>query len=308
MSRRGFIGVAAAGLAATRSGLAVPLLSPASAQAMNTRPIPSTGEALPVVGLGTWQTFDVAASDTAPLREVLRLFADGGGRMVDSSPMYGRSEQVVGTLSQDLGLLGELFFATKVWTRGQEEGIRQMRTSMEHMGVDTMDLMQVHNLLDVDRHLATLREWREEGRIRYLGITHYQVGAHDRLEALIRSHDLDFVQLNYSLAVRDAERSLLPAAAERGTAVIVNRPFEGGSLFRTVRGRTLPDWASEFDCESWGQFFLKYILAAPEVTCVIPATSNPEHLVDNLGAGRGRLPDATLRRRMVEWMTEGVRG
>jgi len=221
---------------------------------------------------------------------------------VDSSPMYGRSEAVLGALAEALDLQDDLFFATKVWTRGVREGIDQMTASMEAMRVRAVDLMQVHNLVDVDRHLATLTDWKAEGRIRYLGVTHYQVGAFDRLERLLSSHTLDFVQFNYSLAVRDAEARLLPAAAERGTAVLVNRPFEGGQLFRATRGKDLPPWAAEFDCDSWGQFFLKYLLAEGAVTCVIPATSNPDHLSDNLGAGRGRLPDPELRRRMVRWL------
>lgn len=271
---------------------------------MRTRPIPSTGEALPVVGLGTWQTFDVGPGGMDPLREVLRRFAEGGGRLIDSSPMYGRSETVAGDLARELGLTGDLFMATKVWTRGRDDGIRQMEASMDAMGVSTMDLMQVHNLVDLDTHLATLRDWKASGRIRYLGITHYQTRAFDRLEALIRSEDLDFVQLNYSLAVRDAEDRLLPTAADHGTAVIINRPYEGGSLFRAVRGQALPEWAAELDIGSWGQFFLKYLLGAEEVTCVIPATSNPGHVQDNVGAGHGRLPTPEERRRMVAWFEE----
>jgi diketogulonate reductase-like aldo/keto reductase len=258
------------------------------------------------VGLGTWQTFDVAPEGTDPLRDVLRLFAEGGGRLIDSSPMYGRSEAVVGDLARELGLTSDLFMATKVWTRGQGDGIRQMETSMYDMGVSTMDLMQVHNHVDLATHLATLRDWKGSGRIRYVGITHYQVRAFDQLEALIRTEDLDFVQLNYSLAVRDAEDRLLPVAADHGTAVIINRPYEGGSLFRAVRGQSLPEWAAEFDAGSWGQFFLKYLLGAEEVTCVIPATSDPDHLRDNVAAGYGRLPTPDQRQRMVAWFEEHV--
>ena len=265
------------------------------------RTIPTSGEPLPAVGLGTWQTFDVGGSEEerAPLREVLRLLVEHGGTVVDSSPMYGRSEAVVGDLVAELGSGEELFFATKVWTRGREEGIRQMETSLGRMRAEPMDLMQVHNLLDVDRHLGTLRAWKAEGRIRYLGVTHYQASAHADLERLIRRERLDFVQVNYSMAEPEAEERLLQVAADHGTAVVVNRPFAEGALFRRVRGRELPDWASELDCASWGQFFLKYILAAPQVTCVIPGTGDPEHVVDNLGAGVGRLPDARLKARMV---------
>lgn len=268
------------------------------------RPIPSTGGSIPAVGLGTWQTFDVgeAESDRAPLREILQMFAEQGGRLVDSSPMYGRSETVVGDLTQSLGLRERLFYATKVWTRGEEDGIEQMNRSMSRMRAEPMDLMQVHNLVDWQTHLRTLRRWKSEGRIRYTGITHYQVGAFDDLERIIQSEELDFVQLNFSIATRAAENSLLPLAADRGVATIINRPYETGSLFRAVRGQSVPAWASEFDCVSWGQFFLKYILSEPHVTCVIPATSNPEHLADNMRAGYGRLPNQQERKRMVEFM------
>lgn len=265
------------------------------------RSIPSSGERIAAVGLGTWQTFDVGESEKerAPLREVLRRFVERGGQAVDSSPMYGRSEEVVGDLSAELGLRDALFHATKVWTRGREAGISQMERSFARMRVETMDLMQVHNLLDWRAHLPTLREWKEAGRIRYVGVTHYTVDALDDLERLIRDEALDFVQLAFSIETRAAEERLLPLAGDRGVAVLVNRPYEGGSLFGRVRGRELPGWASGFDCRSWGQFFLKYILSEPNVTCVIPATSDPRHLEDNVGAGEGRLPDAETRRRMV---------
>ncbi len=310
VSRREFLRAGAAGLALVpigfgpRNGAALDLSPvPSQVSSMHARPIPSSGEPLPIVGLGTWQAFDVGGSEPElePRREVLRLLVERGGRLVDSSPMYGRSEEVVGRLSSELRIQDRLFFATKVWTRGRDAGIRQMETSMDRMRARPMDLMQVHNLVDVGRHLETLREWKSAGRIRYLGVTHYQVGAYDQLMALIRSENLDFVQFNYSIATREAERRLLPLAADHGTAVIVNRPYEGGELFRRIRGRQLPAWAAEFDCGSWGQFFLKYVLAAPEVTCAIPGTSDPEHLLDNVAAGYGRLPDAATRRRMAEW-------
>jgi len=269
------------------------------------RIIPSTGESIPAVGLGTWQTFDVgeAERDRAPLREILRLFTQHGGKLVDSSSMYGRSEAVVGDLTHALNLEEQLFYATKVWTRGEDDGIAQMNRSISRMRSDPMDLMQVHNLVDWQTHLRTLHLWKSEGRIRYAGITHYQVGAFDDLERIIRGEALDFVQLNFSISTREAEDRLLPLAADRGVATIINRPYETGSLFRAVRGRTVPEWATEFDCESWGQFFLKYILSEPNVTCVIPATSNPKHLADNMGAGYGRLPDQRTRQRMVEFVT-----
>ena len=273
------------------------------------RPVPKTGELLHAVGLGTWQTFDVGgdAGGRAAARDVLARFAKAGGQMVDSSPMYGSSESVVGDLVGDLGVEQSLFLATKVWTSGREAGIRQMEESMRRMRTLTqnhraMDLMQVHNLTDVKTQLKTLREWKEQGRIRYLGITHYHEGAYAELERLIKSEQLDFAQFNYNVATTAAEERLLPVCAEFRTAVIVNRPFEEGDLFRRVKGRELPRWAEEFDCHSWAQFFLKFILAHPAVTCAIPATRNPDYLVDNMGAALGRLPDAAMRRRMVQYM------
>ena len=273
------------------------------------RPIPRTGELLHAVGLGTWQTFDVGvdAAGRAAAREVLARFVKAGGQMVDSSPMYGSSESVVGELAADLSVEKSLFLATKVWTTGREAGVRQMEESFRRMRTLTrthraMDLMQVHNLTDVKTQLKTLREWKEQGRIRYLGVTHYHEGAYAELERLVKSEQLDFAQFNYNVATTAAEQRLLPLCAEYKTAVIVNRPFEEGDLFRRVKGRELPKWAEEFDCASWAQFFLKFILAHPAVTCAIPATRNPDYLVDNLGAALGRLPDAAMRRRMVQHM------
>jgi aryl-alcohol dehydrogenase-like predicted oxidoreductase len=265
------------------------------------RPIPTTGEALPAVGLGTWQVFDVAGDRRAlaRARETLKAFAAMGGRLVDSSPMYGSSETVTGRIADELGLQGELFVATKVWTSGKQAGIRQIENSMRKLGVERLDLMQVHNLVDVQTHLATLRDWKASGRIRYLGITHYHSGAHANLGQLIEAGGIDFVQLNYSLAEPEADRHLLAAAAGAGTAVIVNRPFAEGALFGRVRGRALPEWAKECGCRSWAQYFLKWILGHPAVTCAIPGTRDPEHVADNLGALAGPLPDPALRRRMA---------
>ncbi|MFA7095319.1 MAG: aldo/keto reductase [Gammaproteobacteria bacterium] len=265
------------------------------------RVIPRSGEAIPMVGLGTYQTFDVGpgAAEREPIKEVLRRFVAAGGSVIDSSPMYGNAESVVGDLAAELGVQGALFLATKVWTRGREEGIRQMERSMRRMRTERMDLMQVHNLVDWRTHLATLREWKAQNRVRYVGITHYSVSAYDELERLMRAEELDFVQFNYSMATREAERRLLPLAQERQIAVLVNRPYEEGALFARVRGRELPGWAADFDCQSWGQFFLKYILSHPAVTCVIPATSKSKHLEDNMRAGYGRLPDEAERRRMA---------
>jgi diketogulonate reductase-like aldo/keto reductase len=268
---------------------------------LRTRPIPSSGEPLPCVGLGTWRQFDVAPDATeerAALREVLRRLVDLGGSVVDSSPMYGRAEQVVGALSADLGLTGEIFGATKVWTRGRETGIRQMERSVDRMRQRPMDLMQVHNLIDWETHLDTLQSWKAEGKVRYVGVTHYTLGAFDDLASIIEERDIDFVQLPYSIETTRAEERLLPLAAANDVGVLVNRPFEGGALFGRVEGEPLPDWAADVDCESWAQFFLKYILGHEAVTCVIPGTSDPEHLRENVRAGYGRLPDTDTRERM----------
>ena len=274
------------------------------APAMAARPIPASGEMLPVVGLGTYQSFDVGsgAAERDPVKQVLRLFAQQGGKLVDSSPMYGPSESVVGDLAAELGISARLFMATKVWTSGREAGIRQMEESLRRMKVERMDLMQIHNLLDWKTHLGTLQQWKAAGRIRYIGITHYHSGAYAELERLMKTKDFDFVQFNYSIAEREAEDRILPLAHELGIAVIVNRPFAQASLFSRVKGKDVPAWAAEFDCRSWAQFFLKYLLAHPAVTCVIPATGKPQHLVDNMMAGVGCFPDAAMRQRMVKFM------
>lgn len=268
------------------------------------RPIPRSGELLPAIGLGTYIVFDVApnAPEMLELREVLKTFVAGGASVVDSSPMYGRAESVVGALANELDLRPSLFLATKVWTSGREAGIKQMRDSLRVLRTQRIDLMQVHNLLDLATHLDTLREWKQAGTLRYVGITHYHSGAYRDLENLLKTRAYDFVQFNYSLAEREAETRLLSVAAETGTAVIINLPFAHGALFAKVRGKTLPAWAAEFDCDSWAQFFLKYILAHPAVTCVIPGTGTARHMADNLKAGAGKLPDAGTRRRMVEYM------
>ena len=264
------------------------------------RRVPKTGEAIPAVGLGTWQVFDVAtdAKEKAQAEETLKAFVELGGRVIDSSPMYGTSESVTGELAAALGVGAKLFVATKVWTSGRQAGIRQMEESMRKLRVERLDLMQVHNLVDASTHLATLREWKNAGRVRYLGVTHYHAGAHADLEKIIRPGDVDFVQVNYSLAEPEAGRRLLAAAADSRTAVIVNRPFAEGAMFRRVRGGPLPAWAREIGCASWAQFFLKWILGHPAVTCAIPGTRNPKHVADNLGAASGPLPDEAMRRRM----------
>lgn len=266
------------------------------------RAIPSSGERIPAVGLGTFSTFDAgsSAAERQPVEEVLARFAERGGRVVDSSPMYGRSEAVVGEVAAKLGLAGKLFLATKVWTRGQKAGIEQMETSERLFRTKRLDLLQVHNLLDVETHLATLRAWKEAGRVRYIGVTHYTASAYPEVERVLRREKLDFLQVNYSLTEREAEERILPLAREKGVAVLVNRPFGGGQALKRALGKPLPAWAAEFDCTSWAQFFLKWILAHPAVTCVIPATSKRAHLDDDLDAGLGRLPDEKVRRRMVD--------
>src|SRR2546427_1513528 len=276
--------------------------APASASpAPLARPIPSSGEPIPAVGLGTWRTFDVGASPTerAPLRDVLKDFAELGGRVVDSSRMYGTAESVVGDLAADLAITDKLFLATKVWTSGREAGVAQMDQSLKRLRAQRLDLIQIHNLLDWRTHLRTLREWKAAGRTRYLGVTHYTASAYDELERVLRAEALDFVQVNYSLGEREAERRILPLARDRGVAVLANRPFAEGDLFQRVRSVSVPPWAVEFDCDSWAQFFLKWILANPAVTCAIPGTSRPQHLVDNLKAATGKLPDAAMRDRMA---------
>jgi len=265
------------------------------------RPIPKTGERLPAVGLGTWQVFDVAGNpaEMEQARDTLRIFAERGGRVIDSSPMYGSSEAVTGQLAAELGVQARLFVATKVWTSGKQAGIRQMEDSMKKLRVERLDLIQVHNLVDASTHLATLRDWKASGRVRYLGVTHYHAGAHADLERVIARGDIDVVQVNYSLVEPEAERRLLRVAADTRTAVIVNRPFAEGALFRRTKGQALPEWVKDIGCESWAQFSLKWILAEGAVTCVIPGTRNPAHAADNLGATAGPLPDPAMRAKMT---------
>jgi diketogulonate reductase-like aldo/keto reductase len=270
---------------------------------MLTRPIPQTNEPLPVVGLGTWQTFDVG-DERAGLdqrKEVLSILLEAGGKVIDSSPMYGRAEAAVGTLLSEMKAHERTFLATKVWTSGEAAGIAQMQASSAKLKAPMIDLMQIHNLLDWRTHLRTLRAWKEQKKFRYIGITHYTDPALDELAAIVRAERIDFVQFGYSIASRAAEARLLPLCAERGVAVIVNQPFDSGSLFAQVRGKALPEWAGDLDCASWSQLFLKYILGHPAVTCVIPGTARPDHMRDNLAAGLGRLPEAGERKRMAEY-------
>jgi diketogulonate reductase-like aldo/keto reductase len=262
--------------------------------------IPATGEALPVIGVGTWQTFDVGddSAARAPLGEVLKLL---NGNLVDSSPMYGSSETVAGDLLAELKLRERLFIATKVWTRGRAEGLQQMAQSFERLRVQRMDLMQIHNLVDVATHTKTLLQMKEQGKIRYAGVTHYTSSAYPEVERALKTNQYQFVQINYSLAEREAEQRILPLARELNVAVIINRPFAEGSLFRKVKGKALPPWAAEIGVHSWAQYFLKWIVAHPAITCAIPGTGNPEHMRDNLAAGTGTLPSEAVRSEMLEY-------
>lgn len=291
------------GIGAVIAGV-VPDASFAAAK-IRTRVIPSSGESLPVIGLGTYGVFDVGQSpdDRGPRREVLAELLDGGASLVDSSPMYNRAELVSGDLAADLHVTDQVFWATKVWADGRDAGIDQMNQSLRYFHTDQIDLMQVHNLRDWEVHMTTLRNWKERGRIRYIGVTHYRVDAFDELEKVIRTADLDFVQLNYSMAEPAAEERLLPLCADKGIATLINRPFQRGGLFSKVKNRPLPNWAGEFSANTWGQFYLKFILANPAVTCVIPATGNAEHMLDNLAAGLGELPDPAQRKAMIDYIS-----
>jgi diketogulonate reductase-like aldo/keto reductase len=265
--------------------------------------IPSSGEELPAIGIGTWQTFDVRGDRAAlaPLREVLKAFSAAGGRVVDSSPMYGAAEAVVGELAAGLGLRDKLFMATKVWAHGRDQGARQIEESFRRMRVERMDLMQVHNLADVETHTRTLKDMKASQRIRYMGITHYSASAYGEIERLLKTKQYDFLQINYSLGEREAERRLLPLARDLKVAVIANRPFQEGALFSHVKGKPLPPWAAELGIASWAQYFLKWIASHPALTCVIPATAKPEHIRDNVAAGAQPFPDASARTKMAEY-------
>ena len=268
-----------------------------------TQAIPSSGERIPVIGMGTSRTFDVGDEPATLTRlgQVLQVFFDNGGTLIDSSPMYGNAETAVGKLLKTVPSKEKLFAATKVWTYGRQSGIDQMQQSMERMGVDVMDLMQIHNLRDWKIHLPTLRQMKAEGKIRYIGITTSHGRFHSELMQIMRTEKLDFVQFSYNIGNREVENSLLPLAADRGMATLINRPYQRGSLFRAVKGQALPEWAKEFDCSSWGQFFLKFIVSHPAVTCVIPATSKVHHMADNMAANYGRLPSPAMRKQMLEY-------
>lgn len=304
MRRRGFIRASLALCGAAGSlNVAAQSAPPSSrfARGVVTRPIPVSGEHVPAIGMGTWITFDVGPDPRAlaARSQILRLFFEGGGTLIDSSPMYGRAERVLGDLLPAVGRHTDAFSATKVWTPGRLNGERQMYASLDFWGLRRFDLVQVHNLLDVGTQLGLLREWKAAGRIRYLGLTTSHGRRHEELEALMRRERLDFVQFSYSLADRDAERVLLPLAAERGIAVIANRPFDGGDLFARVRGRTLPQWVAQWGIANWAQLFLKFVVSHPAVTCAIPATSQPEHMRENIGGHLAPLPDPEARERIA---------
>lgn len=299
MNRRDLLkSLAAAGAGAATGAL---LMGSDEGPARITRPIPKGSELIPVIGLGTSRVFDVGSSESerAAVKAVLDALVESGGRVVDTAPMYGRAEGVVGELVATEGLRSRLFLASKVRTTGHDAGLAQVETSLKLVGAGRMDLMQVHNLVDVKTQLATLRKLKEAGRIRYVGVSHWNASGHAELEQTLRDEALDFVQLNYSIVEREAEARLLPLAIERRVAVLVNRPFARGDLFDRVKGKPLPDWAASFDAASWGQFFLKFVVSHPAVTCAIPATAKVEHLRDNMAAGFGRLPDQATRERMA---------
>ena len=302
LNRRHFLAsLGAAGAVAT--GVA-PLPSVAAAPTLIRRPIPSTGEQIPVIGMGSWITFNVGddAASRDALVPVLKTFFDLGGGMVDSSPMYGSAEDVIGYCLERLENDRSLFSATKVWTPMQWLGKRQMADSESLWGIERFDLMQIHNLVNWEGHLETLVDWKANGRIRYIGITTSHGSRHEAMEQIMREQPIDFVQFTYNVRDREAEARLLPLAAERGLGVIVNRPFRRGQLVDSLEGKPLPDWAAEFDAENWPQFLLKFIVSHPAVTCAIPATSQVEHMRENMGAATGRLPDAAMRERMIRYV------
>ncbi|MFN2624280.1 MAG: aldo/keto reductase [Chthoniobacterales bacterium] len=289
-------------MAGTAASLLVAPSLPAETQAsLLQRPIPSSGEMLPVIGLGTSGVFNTASiADREPLEQVVATLVKMGGKMIDTAPSYGQAETVTGEIAAKLKLHDKLFLATKVGATGKAEGAQQMERSLELLGKKPLDLIQVHNLTDWETQLANLNEWKKQDRIRYTGITASRKSAHADIVRAMEKERVDFVQINYSLMEREADERVLPVAKERGVAVLVNRPFGRGDLFARVREKPLPEWAAEIDCKTWGQFFLKWIVAHPAVTCVIPATSNPHHMEDNMEGGLGRLPDEKMRRRMVE--------
>lgn len=303
IDRRNLLMKAGALGAAARLGLS-PSLSQAAVPKVITRPIPSSGEQIPIIGMGTWITFNVG--DDTTLRneraKVFKTFIEMGGGMVDSSPMYGSSEDVVGYCLKRVKERGNFFSATKVWTYTGWLGRQQMNGSFNLWGLDKFDVIHVHNMTDWRTHLETLQDWKAKGKVRYIGITTSHGRMHDGMEKVIKEQPFDFVQFTYNMRDREAEQRLLPAAAQYGKAVVLNRPFAGGALFDMFAGKKLPEWAKEIDCENWAQFFLKYVVSHEAVTCAIPATSQVPHMVQNMGAAYGRLPDKKMRARMLEYV------
>ena len=269
---------------------------------MARRIIPSTGELLPVIGLGTSRVFDTDLNERSlnPRKEIVKALLDHGGSLIDTSPMYGKAEEVTGKIAQDLKVNDQLFLATKVWIEGKEAGEIQMKESSKKLNKAVIDLMQIHNLLDWQTHIKTLYDWKEQGKINYIGISHFRSNAFSQIEKIITKEHIDFAQFNYSLQEREAEKRLLPLCKERGVATLINRPFMRGKLFKAVARKKLPNWAYEYNINTWSQFFLKFILANPGVTTIIPATSDPSHMVDNLNGGIGLIPEMGLQKRMVE--------
>jgi diketogulonate reductase-like aldo/keto reductase len=286
--------------AAATVAIARPGIAAATPRTVATRKVPGSGESIPVIGMGSSGTFDVGddAASRGALRGVLQSLVEGGGRVIDTSPMYGRAESVLGDLIADLGLRPELWLATKVWTRGRTAGAAQIEQSYARLRTERRELLQIHNLLDWREHVPTIRALQASGKLRYSGITHYRADAHAELERVLAAERFDWLQVNYSLAEPEAEARLLPFCREKGVAVMVNRPFADGALFERVRGKPLPPWAAELGCASWGQFLLRWAASHPAVTCVIPATSKPQHMADNSAAGHAPLPDEAQRERM----------
>ena len=291
-------------LAAGAAFSTLPRLAAGDETEMLKKPIPASGEALPVIGLGTYSVFDVDSTpeEIQKRRDIVAQLTAAGGSVIDTSPMYNRSERVIGDVLQDDSERAHVFLATKVWVDGKDAGASQMRRSADLMGANVIDLMQVHNLRDTAVHMDTIRDWQSDGRIRYNGLTHYTAGAHEALMREMKNFKPEFIQINYSLGEREAENRVLPLAQDLDIAVLINRPFQAGRLFGAVQGRQLPDFAREI-ADSWGQFFLKFIVSHPAVTCVIPATSKPHHMADNLGAGFGSMPDPAMRKRMAEFFS-----
>lgn len=303
MTRAEFLklaGAAAATVAATAAN--GPRAFAADAQPLLKRAIPKSGEAIPVIGLGTAYEFSHAADEAAFVarREVIRTLLEGGGAVIDTSPTYAQAEAIIGRALAELALRPKTFIATKISISGEKAGIDQFERTVKDLRADTIDLIQIHNLRDLDVHMKTARRLKEQGRVRYIGATHYHAGGLAGLEAAMRAHPLDFIQINYSIDARESEKRVLPLAKDLGIAVLINVPFGRGGVFRAARGKPLPEWAREFDAESWGQFFLKFVLATPGMTAAIPSTTQARHMTDNLGAGRGRLPDAAQKKRMLE--------